>query len=631
MSKKRAKAKAKVYSYLRFSSPEQKLGDSERRQLELAKAFAAEKKLQLDESLRDEGLSGYHGTHRKKGALGKFLKRVEAGEIPPASILVVENIDRLGREDVLTALETITTIINRDISIVTLSPYRAEYTRESINSGMIYQLVGDIKRAHAESETKSKRLRAVREQARIAAREEGRIMTAQVPAWIDKERVKLGEWAVIPEAVECLRRIFELKLQGVGNETIAIKLNEENGWQRPNGWRASYVKKIITNRAVLGEYQPHVKRNGRRIPEGEPIPDYYPQVIENEVFFAVQKLMQGNRGGGGRKDKCTNLLTEIVKCAYCGGTMQFVDKGKPPKGQQYLRCSNGYRSFGCQRYSIRYDECQKLILDNCQRIRPEQILPNPDAQAMRCHTLRRRVEGKEAELADIEQQIENLVDQIGTTKSKSVRARYESRIIILEGKQTEIAEALRKADADLADAEQDARSIRNWTRNLKDLVETIAKRDETELRLRLRMQLRELITKIDIFAVGYQTERDPEASREGGRLMRENGRLKYVPTSIPTEDDFYEAMEARVTEFKPELWDDRRYRDFIRHVADLRLTKRGRFLRVHFSTGAVVDLVPEGSLASGVEMIVDKRRRVGWRFVSPSVDRMWREYSPQRK
>jgi DNA invertase Pin-like site-specific DNA recombinase len=321
--KSRAKPKPKVYSYIRFSTPEQAMGDSERRQLELAKEFAARKKLQLDESLRDEGLSGYHGTHRKKGVLGKFLKRIEDGKIPRGSILVVENIDRLGREDVMTALSTIQTIIEHYITIVTLSPYEQEYTRKSINEGLIYQLIGDIKRANAESEMKSKRLRAVREQARKAARETGRLMTSKVPHWVVKNPD--GELAPIPEAAACVQRIFELKRQGVGTQTIAKTLNEDHGWSPPptkkadvearkpgNGWQASYVRKIVANRAVIGDYQPHVKVEGRRVPEGEPIPDYYPRVIDDELFFAVQKLMQSNRGGGGRKDKCTNLFTDIV-------------------------------------------------------------------------------------------------------------------------------------------------------------------------------------------------------------------------------------------------------------------------------------------------------------------------------
>src|SRR3954468_1679865 len=60
-----------LISYTRFSSPEQALGDSERRQIEAAKRYANEHQLKLDDKLTliDRGLSGYKGAHRK-GAFG---------------------------------------------------------------------------------------------------------------------------------------------------------------------------------------------------------------------------------------------------------------------------------------------------------------------------------------------------------------------------------------------------------------------------------------------------------------------------------------------------------------------------------------------------------------------------------
>jgi DNA invertase Pin-like site-specific DNA recombinase len=42
--------------------------------------------------------------HKSKGALGQFLKLVEQGCIAKGSTLLVENMDRLSREQVLDAL-----------------------------------------------------------------------------------------------------------------------------------------------------------------------------------------------------------------------------------------------------------------------------------------------------------------------------------------------------------------------------------------------------------------------------------------------------------------------------------------------------------------------------------------------
>ncbi|MNM68853.1 hypothetical protein D3C81_804210 [compost metagenome] len=55
-------AKARVYSYLRFSDPKQAAGSSADRQLEYARRWAAERGMALDAalSMQDEGLSAYH-------------------------------------------------------------------------------------------------------------------------------------------------------------------------------------------------------------------------------------------------------------------------------------------------------------------------------------------------------------------------------------------------------------------------------------------------------------------------------------------------------------------------------------------------------------------------------------------
>jgi DNA invertase Pin-like site-specific DNA recombinase len=75
------------------------MGDSERRQLETVRKYAADKGFTLDESIGvDRGKSGRTGANISDGALGEFLKRVAAGEIAPGSALLVENPDRISRQ-----------------------------------------------------------------------------------------------------------------------------------------------------------------------------------------------------------------------------------------------------------------------------------------------------------------------------------------------------------------------------------------------------------------------------------------------------------------------------------------------------------------------------------------------------
>lgn len=117
---------SKVYSYLRFSDPRQALGNSADRQLHYAQQWAKTKGLLLDESLslKDEGLSAYHQHHVKQGALGVFLRAVEAGRIKNGSVLVVEGLDRLSRAEPIQAQAQLAQIINAGITVVTASDGR---------------------------------------------------------------------------------------------------------------------------------------------------------------------------------------------------------------------------------------------------------------------------------------------------------------------------------------------------------------------------------------------------------------------------------------------------------------------------------------------------------------------------
>lgn len=294
----------RAFSYIRFSSPEQEKGDSLRRQIQLSEEYCKQHGLILDDTLKltDKGVSAYKGHHRTKGALGEFLRLVEEGKIPPGSVLLVESLDRLSREQILDALNQFTSIIKAGIKIVTLQD-GMEYDQESINQNWAQLIISItyMARAHDESETKSKRISAVWENKRSKASNGGEKLTAKAPAWLklSQDRTK---FILIPEAAKAIELIFRKKLAGKGAERIARELNDDpNIWKPPKtgpkktgGWRGSYINKILRSRAVIGEFQPHKLVDGKRQPIGDPIPDYFPPVIDKELFYQVQAQLQAN-------------------------------------------------------------------------------------------------------------------------------------------------------------------------------------------------------------------------------------------------------------------------------------------------------------------------------------------------
>jgi hypothetical protein len=110
-----------AFSYIRFSSAKQELGDSLRRQQRKAEEYAAKHGLQLDsQSYQDLGISAFRGQNAAQGNLSKFLEAVESGKIARGSFLLVESLDRLSRNDVDVALQMFLRIIGAGITVVTL-------------------------------------------------------------------------------------------------------------------------------------------------------------------------------------------------------------------------------------------------------------------------------------------------------------------------------------------------------------------------------------------------------------------------------------------------------------------------------------------------------------------------------
>jgi hypothetical protein len=158
-----------------------------------------------------------------------------------------------------------------------------------------------MSRAHEESLTKSHRLSAAWNNKRKKIGQEK--LTARCPGWLklSADRKKFDE---MQERVKVVRRIFQESANGIGNYSIARRLNAANiaPFGRSQGWHTSSVAKILSNRAVPGEFQPHRLVQGKRIIVDEPIYSYFPNIIDTELFNRVQAARASRSvGGGGRK------------------------------------------------------------------------------------------------------------------------------------------------------------------------------------------------------------------------------------------------------------------------------------------------------------------------------------------
>ena len=504
----------KAFSYIRFSSPEQEKGDSIRRQIEASEEYAKQNGLTLDDSLKltDRGLSAFHGMHKTKGALGTFLKLVEAGKIERGSTLIVENLDRLSREQVRPALKQFNEIIDAGITLVTLQD-GMEYNEESIDQNWAQLIISTayMARAHEESATKAKRLSAAWANKRASIQDKP--MTAKVPSWIrlPEDRKK---FILLPEVVKAVDRIFRMKADGKSTYMIERELNADpdiwkpskGGRNKTGGWRKSYITKILRNRAVIGEFQPHTSIDGKREPIGKPITGYYPAVIDEDLFYHVQNIIKSNEKmkgcGGGKTGKANNLFTHVAVCGLCKSPLHFIDKGRSSKGGQYLECDTARRKKTCTAKAIRYDEFEKLFFDNFEELDISSLVLGNREIESRLNMLKITLSANEERSLEIEGEIENLTETVATTKDSRVRESLDKRL-------TERFDAQERLKAENISHNQEMDDLRRQKENLQEnidmsmeiyrLLDSAQDEERIALRLKLRREIKTCIDRIDVY------------------------------------------------------------------------------------------------------------------------------------
>ncbi|NWL19936.1 recombinase family protein [Pseudomonas umsongensis] len=408
--------KPKAYSYIRFSSPEQAKGDSQRRQREAAENYCKENGLELAKAKEytffDAGRSAYKGEHvGDSGELARFLEHVKNGDISSGSYLLVESLDRLSRDTVMVALNQFTDLLRKGIKIVTLTDKRV-YSEDSPSIAMeLIISITVMMRAHEESDTKGKRVSAAWQNKRNLAREQKVPLGKACPAWL---ALKEGAYEPNDDRVKVIRKIFDMTIQGYGLTAVSKRLNDDGipvfgtvGEKRRNmsgAWGTSSVLKILNNRSLLGEYQPMHIIGGVRCNDGEVVKGFYPPIIDEEIFLQAKAARsQRQTSGATKQTKNFNCWQGLAKCRVCGDAMHLVNKGKPPKGYVYLQCF-GTKKGICKNGIIRIEHAELVFKEVLAKVDSMSLVHGKSAD------IRKNLEVAEGRLAGVIRKLEHATE-----------------------------------------------------------------------------------------------------------------------------------------------------------------------------------------------------------------------------
>lgn len=362
----------KAFSYIRWSSKKQAIGDSLERQLDYARKVASEHHLELVEIV-DKGVSAFKGKNASDGELGRFIDAVEAKQIPNNCWLVVENLDRISRSDVLQANELFTKLLRLGVTIVTGMDSKV-YSYDSVIANpmdLMYSIMLFM-RANEESKTKSSRtvknaLGMIRKHQDGVRSDDGYPFAIEVvgshPFFVDT-----SEGVVKPHPVyfDAARLILTKRADGWGanrikkhlDASIPPPLNRRNKTLKT--WSHDTIRRLPHTEQVLG-----IRRVTLEGIEYE-LKDYYPRLVSDDEYQKLQYVLSKRKVNSTSRNH-VGLFTgiKVGKCHHCGGTLCVYRASRSDRAvTETLRyaCTNKQKGEPCEQRTFAHTQIEDALI-----------------------------------------------------------------------------------------------------------------------------------------------------------------------------------------------------------------------------------------------------------------------------
>jgi DNA invertase Pin-like site-specific DNA recombinase len=265
----------KAISYLRFSATHQGKGSSISRQRKMVDQWLGDNPDYEESNLSrvDKGKSAYQAIHLKHG-LGSILAAIAGDLIGEGDCILIEAIDRIGRQDYWEMHAVIGQIVEAGVTIITLED-GMKYNKETASSNptALILLTAKISQAHDYSKSLSNRLKASYRSKRAKALNGEPIKIANA-YWLNKNG------RVDPHKGEIVKSCIDLYLSGKGTRAIVLELISKH--PDLEQCHPTTLTRWFSNPALIGIW--HNK--------GEPIEEVFEPLIDIITWSRIQKALK---------------------------------------------------------------------------------------------------------------------------------------------------------------------------------------------------------------------------------------------------------------------------------------------------------------------------------------------------
>jgi DNA invertase Pin-like site-specific DNA recombinase len=415
-----------AYSYIRFSSKIQELGDSLNRQMARTEAYCKKHNINLSkQTYKDLGISAYKD--KTRASLDDMFTAIKNGSIKRGDYIILEALDRLSRQGIDATRRLTSKILKSGVKIVILQDELIldENSVDDLLAVIRIAVAADI--GHKESQQKSLRVQSAKNAQKEKARKK-EFINKRTVFWLSKNAAKNGY--EFNENREVIELIIKLRQEGMGFHKIAAYLNTQTDFKprKAKHWKDQTIRQFILSPTLYGAYQiGHVEAGKFKAASDGLVLDYFPAIISYTEWKKLQPEFISRTGGSSKH----NHLSGLVRCGHCGSAMsKKISKRITKTTTHYYKnwhCTGN--TIGACKQNLTAKDLDDVIIYLCKYIEVDTkpIQPLIDTLEQEIDKLESRIKEIQNLIEDSDEPVQPLLNSLVKMEKKLETKRQEKK------------------------------------------------------------------------------------------------------------------------------------------------------------------------------------------------------------